>query len=145
MPDEKDNTNLQDNYLAENPNEDSADVNEQEVSGKKKRKPRFSPEDHLPEFRELAKAGKSQEEICDKMKLDNTKFSALFYLLCQTDNVLYKIEAKVPLRKTKVKDNGFMVTSSRLSALGLGDIFTEGKELRFKRDGRSLVIDVVDS
>ncbi len=144
MSSEHSDAKVQDKFETGNSDTTNLNQNGEESQKKKQRKPRFIPGDHLSQFRELAKSGNSQEEICKAMKLDKAKFSELFYLLCQTDGIYYKIAAKVSLRKSKVKENGFMVSSSRLAVLGLGDIFTEGKELKFKRNGNSLVIDVVE-
>lgn len=110
---------------------------------KKERKARFSFEENLPKFRELAKAGKSQQEICDTLDIEDSHFFKLYFMLCQRDGKNYKIPTKVAARKCTVKKDGFKIMRHRLDQLGVSDIFSEGKDLDIKREGDTLVISVI--
>lgn len=111
---------------------------------KGKRGQRFNPGEYLEQFTALVKEKKSQEEICDMMGLNRLKYLELYQAYVEAQQPALRIPVTSSPRTCKVQSNGFLVSTAKINALGLGSIFKKGAVLKFEADDNTMKISLAE-
>lgn len=96
---------------------------------KKKRNTMKDVAGKINQLRELARQGRSREEICEMLGITRQGFETLRRKLSDIDKVYYDIPYETAGRGSKVGKGGIMVSADKLEAMGAAKIFSEGKPI----------------
>ncbi|WP_165065810.1 hypothetical protein [Desulfovibrio sp. ZJ200] len=94
----------------------------------------------INQLRELAKHGRSREDICTILAISLQGFETLRHKLNDLDRTYYDIPHEKADRTNKVGKSGIMVTADRLMAMGAAEIFAAGTPISILFDGECILI-----
>lgn len=118
-------------------------MSQQEVSAMvdtKKRNRMQNTGQKINQLRELAKQGRSREDICETMGISRQNFETLRHRLSDIDREYYYIPFEKPSRGHKVGKAGIMISMDRLVAMGADKIFEPETAISIWLDGDCIMI-----
>lgn len=110
-------------------------------AGKKKRNAMKNVSEKICRLRELARDGRSREQICAELGIDTKGFDYLRRKLNDIDRTFYDISHEAADRNGKVGKAGILISADRLLAMGAATIFPQGTAISVRLNGERIVIE----
>ena len=112
---------------------------------RKKRMGKKEKAEKISLLRELAKAGRTREEICDIMGIAREVFERLRTELNDTDKTYYDIPHTEADRGGKVGKGGILISKENIEKMGADKVFAGGTAITKRFDGERIIIERADA